>query len=174
MIVSCWHSMQPRMVMALAAMAWPSRRFGGPRARCADEQGFPSWIRPGDRPPVQWSEIARYNVELLQVIEGPPGQPAVLRPFSAWASSSSAHQRPSFGLLPAARATARRRHKSPCSSELHDELECLIRVQSLAAASRDQCEIVLGKFTRSLAHLLARCPGIFVCVGHDTCSSFLR
>jgi hypothetical protein len=34
-------------------------RFGGPRARCADEQGFPSWIRPGDRPPVQRSEIAR-------------------------------------------------------------------------------------------------------------------
>jgi hypothetical protein len=50
-------------------------RFGGPRARCADEQGLPSWIRPGDRPPVQRSEIARYNVELLQVIEGPPGQP---------------------------------------------------------------------------------------------------
>ena len=26
-----------------------------PTARCADEQGFPSWIRPGDRPPVQRS-----------------------------------------------------------------------------------------------------------------------
>ncbi len=24
-------------------------------ARCADEQGFPSWIRPGDRPPAQSS-----------------------------------------------------------------------------------------------------------------------
>jgi hypothetical protein len=33
--------------------------FGGPRARCADEHGFPSRIRPGHRPPVQRSEIAR-------------------------------------------------------------------------------------------------------------------
>jgi len=39
----------------LAAMARPSRRFGGPRARCADEQGFPSWTRPGDRPSAQRS-----------------------------------------------------------------------------------------------------------------------
>src|ERR1700737_1037305 len=46
-------------VFQLAAMAWPSRRFGGPRARCADEQGFPSRMRPGDRPPVQRSEIVR-------------------------------------------------------------------------------------------------------------------
>jgi hypothetical protein len=176
LIVSCWHSMQPRMVMALAAMAWPSRRFGGPRARCADEQGFPSWIRPGDRPPVQRSEIARYNVELLQVIEGPPGQPG--GPSTVFGMGLIEFGPPAPVIWSTSRGalsgTLARRHKSPCSSEVHDELECLIRVQSLAAASRDQCELVLAQFNRWLAHLPARCAGIFVCVGHDTCSSLIR
>jgi hypothetical protein len=55
LIVILSRLMRAFIAAMLAAMARPSRRFGGPRARCADKQGFPSWMRPGDRPPVQRS-----------------------------------------------------------------------------------------------------------------------
>jgi hypothetical protein len=52
-------------------MVHPSRRFGG-RARRADLQWFPTWMRPGHRPPVQRSSNRPLNLELLQVREGSP------------------------------------------------------------------------------------------------------
>src|SRR5436189_68918 len=119
--------MQSRMVIALAAMAWQSRRFGGPRASCADGQGFRSWLRPGDRPPVQRSEIARYNVELLQVIEGPPGQPG--GPSTVFGIGLIEFGPPAPVIWSTSRSalcgTLARRHKSPRSSELHDKPEWL-------------------------------------------------
>ena len=175
MIVSCRHWMQLRIVVLLAAMAWPSvgsadPARGAPMSR-GSRVGYGREIGPRCRGPKSPA-----NVELLQVIEGPLGQPG--GPSTVFGMGLIEFGPPAPVIWSTSRGarygTLARRHKSPCSSELHDELECLIRVQSLAAASRDQCEIVLGKFTRSLAHLLARCPGIFVCVGHDTCSSFLR
>jgi hypothetical protein len=60
--------------MLLAAMARPSRRFGGPRARCADKQGFPSWMRPGDRPPVQRSNNRPLMWNCCRQLKDRPGQ----------------------------------------------------------------------------------------------------
>ena len=42
------------------------------RARHVDEQWFPSWMRPGDRPLVRRVSNRPPNVELPQVLEGSP------------------------------------------------------------------------------------------------------
>jgi hypothetical protein len=63
------------LIMSLAAMARPSRRFGGPRARCADKQGFPSWMRPGHRPPVQRSNNRPLMWNCCRQLKDRPGQP---------------------------------------------------------------------------------------------------
>ena len=92
MIVSCWHWMQLRILVSLAAMAWPSvgsadPARGAPMSR-GSRVGYGREIGPRCRGPKSPA-----NVELLQVIEGPLGQPggpstifgsANLAPFANW------------------------------------------------------------------------------------------